>query len=147
MTQNDQIRNLIHSLSLLSDDKLNSQSIESLGLYAASTDYELKIYEEAYQELCLAVTGQPPALHAPPEPLFIRDFIESLPHIYNAAHYKICIELDYCESTKKVVDVVDIAGPIADVLANIFDIKTMGIPTATWIISKKILDKMCSCKK
>ncbi|MEZ5529741.1 MAG: hypothetical protein R3E57_07370 [Porticoccaceae bacterium] len=147
MNQSEQFKKLVYTLSLLPDEELTPRIIESLGIQNALTQSELQTYEIAYQELCLPITGNHPSPTAPPEPLFIRDIIDSLPHIHNVVYHKICVELNYCELKKKGTDIADIGGPLAEALANIYDVKTFGTISGTWIASKNILDKLCECKK
>ena len=137
---------LVEKFSKSSDSDLNAETIAEWGLHLSETDEEWQNYLVAYNELCFSVTKTTPTPVVPSEAMFLRAFVESLPHIYNVAYHKICVELNYCELRKKSKDFTDIAGPIADVIANIYEAKTLGIPTACWVISTKALDRLCECK-
>ena len=105
-----------------------------------------RLYEQAYRELCKAVTGEEPADEPPPELSFEQNVQEYLERNREALYQKICEEFDYCAKRKKMTTIIGCIDAIITLAALISDvIGGAGIASATWLLSKHLLDELCEC--
>lgn len=102
------------------------------------------LYHNAYIELAKAVTGRDPKPEPPDEKDFIKTLEKYLEENRERAYEAICIKFDYCKRRKKWGD----SWPLfLAVVVWLFDLKSGGVASASWILGTRKLDKFCGCNE
>lgn len=104
----------------------------------------LLLYEQAYQDICEAVTDQEPSSKLPDEALFKERVFEFLDARRDDLDKAICERLKYCERKHFLGAAVQLAIIIAQALSGYWGWK---LAPACWLILSGILDRFCECSK
>lgn len=129
--------------------KLDSDFIAIPVLKAAELEEnaQRKLYELAYRELCLLVTGEEPVDPPPPEEEFlerVKGYLSTEPHI-TYLRLQLCAEFEYCEKMRKTRHFQNFArDALIPLLAIMVHVGFVAVGTI-WFGAKSGFDWLCDC--
>lgn len=105
-----------------------------------------RLYEQAYRELAMTITGKAPADPPPDEDSFLQMVTEHLERNRDKIHDRVCVKMQYCAVMQRndwwafsIPLMVSVATVLFEVLGG------FGIVSTTWLFSKGVLDRFCGC--
>ncbi len=104
------------------------------------------LYKQAYQELCLSVTGDAPSDEPPDESEFSKSVLKFLNKNRDRAYEEICVKFNYC-AKRKQYQYWTIPIPFFLLLiAYLAELGlTGGMASASWLTLSGTLDAFCEC--
>lgn len=134
------------------DGKPEQEKTFNIGFPAGGEQLELtfeqsnKLYQQAYQELCFAVTGRAPDKEPPDEEEFRQKVIKFLNLNKERVDELVCNKMKWCSlKDSKVIFKLTLKNLVTWALILVDLGATGGYSSATWTILAGVLDEVCGC--